>query len=112
MPYALFNPLREILIKRAIERNSKNTYIAFTEQENVSPYVFKKEDKTVILLVNYCDDDYSKISLKTDRRYRDVKLVTVENPDGYKPDYTYKDGVYLVNEILKSLESAVLIFKE
>ena len=111
-PFALFNPLRELLIKRFIENGANDGGLAFVEQENVAPYIFDKGDYRVIMLVNYCDDDYPEITLKTGKEYADIKLITVDNPEGYKPDYACKSGVYTIKETLKGCESAVVIFKE
>lgn len=108
MPFALFNPLRELLVKRAIKTAEKGDY-AFIKQENVSPYLFYKDGKTILLCVNYCDDDYEELHISINKDIKAFKAITVDEPNGFYPAIEKNGEEYVVSVKLKGEESLVLI---
>ncbi len=110
MPYALYHPLREYVLKTAIKQSGclkGETF--FVSEENVAPYSFEKDGKTVLMCVNFCDDDYESITVETGKEYKDIQILTVSNPVWRKADVFYRDGVYTIKEELKGMESYILL---
>lgn len=64
-----------------------------------------------MLCVNFIEDDYPKLHIQTDKEYRSLQIVSVENPTPHTPAYAYENGVYTISETLKGQESYMLIFK-
>ncbi len=107
LPYSLFVKLREYTIKKALYENAVNGYFTVA-QTNVSPYVYQKDGETYIVCLNYSDDDYDCVEIKTENEYCDFTLYTVEKPNGYTPKVEKIDGVYKIKERLNGLETFVL----
>ena len=95
MPISLLNPLREYALKTAIDKNTvEPTDVYFVEQENVCPYVFKANGKTYILLVNYSDDEFTRLTLKTNVEYDRLRLITPEAPREKTIGFEFERGTY------------------
>lgn len=110
IPYSLFAKLREHVIKKVIKENAPSSYYV-VNQPNVSPYVFEKDGNAFIMCVNFCDDDYEYIDIKTNKKYSDFKIYTTDNPNGYKPSVVEEDDGYKLKECLKGMETFVIICK-
>ena len=112
MPYALYHPLREYVLKTAMKQSGlmKNETF-FIQEENVAPYSFKKDGKIVLMCVNYSDDDYDALHLETDYIFTECELITPHCPEGYTPKYQKEENGYVIEETLKGMESWVLILK-
>lgn len=110
VPYALYHPLREHVLKTAIKKSGllKNETF-FVQEENVAPYSFKKDGKTVLMCVNFCDDDYESLTIETGKEYNDIQIITVSDVVGHKANVSYRDGVYTIKEELKGMESYILL---
>ena len=109
VPYGMYHPLREHLIKKAIRENNMSIDRFFVAEENVAPYSFKKDGKTILMLVNFCDDDYEQLHIQTDAAFDSFELVTPLHPEGYIPNYQKTKDGYVINETLYGLESYYLI---
>lgn len=112
MPYALFSPLREIVLKRAITANRKDTSLFFAKEENVALYAHDKADSICLLCVNFVEDDLPQLHIQTDGEYSRLQIVSVEDPTPHTPAYVYENGVYTISETLKGQESYMLILKK
>ena len=113
MPYALYHPLREYVLKTAMKQSGflkEQTF--FIAEENVAPYSFKKDGKTVLMCVNFCDDDYETLTIETGKEYKEIQIMTVSNPKARKANAIYQDGKYSINETLNGMESYVLLLTE
>lgn len=110
VPYGMFHALREHIIKQAI-RNSGMTQknIFFVAEENVAPYSFEKDAKTILMFVNFSDDDYEALHIQTDRTFQSIEIVTPTHPEGYIPKYRKDENGYVIEETLCGLESYFLI---
>lgn len=109
----MLHPLRGYSIKKALRENAvKTSELFYTDEENVCPYVFEKEGVTYIVCVNYVEDEYPSLHLRTENVYKEIKIVTPESPDEKKADYTYRDGVYEILAPVKAMSSFVLICKK
>ncbi len=110
-PYALYHPLREYVIKKALEESERlanETF--FIEEENVAPYSFSRDGKTYLMCVNFCDDDYGTIHIRTGKKYKSVKIITPSNPTEHIANADYRDGTYIISENLGGEESYCVIF--
>ena len=112
MPYALFSPLREIMLKRALFNNRKASVLFFAQEENVALYAFDKGDEVCLLCVNYVDDDYASLHIQTDKEYKEVQIIDMENATAHPLSYVYENGTYTVLDKLKGQESYLLILKK
>ncbi len=112
IPYAMFNILREYCIKKAIFENAVCAEeLFFIDEEGVIPYVFKKDDTYYVQCVNYSDDKYSEIHLRTKARFNSIKAITVEAPIENTVHFERLDNTYLVRVELNLKESMVLRFE-
>lgn len=108
MPYALFNPLRETLIKRAIKSAKSVDGVAFVAQENVAPYLFEKDGESILLCVNYCDDDYQELNITLDENVKAFKVYSTYAPNGFDAEFTRDGDEYCVKATLKGCESVLI----
>ena len=112
IPYGMYHALREYVVKQVIQASGylkgKTFFVA---EENVAPYYFEKEGKTILMFVNFSDDDFDKLHLQTDSEFVEWELITPQRPEGYMPKYRKEKGGYVIEETLKGLESYVLICK-
>lgn len=112
-PPTMLHPLRGYSVKKALKANGVKTgELFYTDEENVCPYVFEKEGVTYIVCVNYVEDEYPSLHLRTENVYREIKIVTPEAIDERKAEYTYADGVYEILTPVKAMSSFVLICKK
>ena len=109
VPYGMYHPLREHIIKKAIRENNMSIDRFFVAEENVAPYSFKKDGKTILMLINFCDDNYEQLHIQTDAAFDSFELVTPLHPEGYIPNYQKTEDGYVINETLYGLESYYLI---
>lgn len=110
MPYALYHPLREYILKTAIRQSGllKNQTF-FISEENVAVYSFGKDGKHVIACVNFSDDDYDCLHLETDCVFTEWEMITPQCAEGYTPKLQRKENGYVIQETLKGMESVVFI---
>ncbi|MBQ4269688.1 MAG: hypothetical protein IJB97_08585 [Clostridia bacterium] len=111
IPYSMFTFLREYAVKKAIAESGFGDGYYFVDEPNVSPYVFEKDGTMYWMIVNYSEDDYEKLHLKTNRKFTEWKLLTVENPQGITPRYQEEDGGYVLEEPLNGWDSCLIILK-
>ncbi|MBR2448627.1 MAG: hypothetical protein IKB30_00740 [Clostridia bacterium] len=112
-PHAIYHPLREYAIKTFIKDcGNLNNETFFIEQENVAPYSYVKDGKTILACVNFSDDCFPALDIYTGKQYKNVKIFTVKDPEGHTANLSYKDGVYTLNEELPALESYLLTLED
>ena len=112
-PATMLHPLRGYSVKKALKENGvKTSELFYTDEENVCPYVFDKADVTYIVCVNYVEDTYDSLHLRTENVYREIKIITPEVCEEQAVDYTYQDGVYEILTPVKAMSSFVLICKK
>lgn len=114
MPIGLLSYLREYALKKAIDKKNavapKDVY--FIEQENVCPYIFKKGDRTYIMLVNFSDDEYRQLHFKTNVEYDRIRVITPEETKEKKLGFQYENGDYWLNQLLAPQSCIVLACDE
>ena len=112
-PATMLHPLRGYSVKKALKANPvKTSELFFTDEENVCPYVFEKEGVTYIVCVNFVEEEYPSLHLRTENVYTEIGILTPEAIDERKADYTYQDGVYEILTPVKPMSSFVLICKK
>ncbi len=111
LPYGMFHPLREHILKQSIAKSGLLRDKFFVAEENVAPYSFIKDGQTILMLVNFSDDDYDQIHIETDFAFHSMLIVTPSCPEGYAPRYRKTKTGYLIEEPLRGLESYFLICK-
>lgn len=111
LPYGMYHPLREYLVKQAVGKSGMLQDKFFVTEENVAPYSFEKDGKTVLMFVNFCDDDYESLHIETDRMFNSFEIVTPTHPEGYVPEYQKTENGYIIEETLYGLESYFLLCK-
>lgn len=111
VPYGMYHPLREHVLKQAIKNSGMLKSRFFVAEENVAPYSFEKDDQTILMFVNFCDDDYETLHLETDCVFNSIEIVTPTHPEGYAPKYHKTANGYEIEETLYGLESYFLICK-
>ena len=114
MPITLVHPLREFAVKKALTGNKVNTHeLYFVEEENVCVYVFDKGEKLHIVFVNFSDDDYDELHVKTPVSLETATVFTPENTDEKKlAPVLGIDGYYTIKEPLKGQESYVVTIRK
>jgi len=111
IPYGMYHPLREHVIKQAMNKSGLLADKFFVTEENVAPYSFRKDGKLILMLVNFCDDDYESLHIETDAVFTQLEIITPSHPDGYTPNYRKTETGYVIEETLCGLESCILICK-
>lgn len=109
LPYGMYHPLREHLLKKAITNSGLLQNKFFVAEENVAPYSFQKDGKTILMFVNFCDDDYDSLHLETNCTFESFEIITPSHPDGYTPNFEKTSSGYVLKETLCGLESCILI---
>ncbi len=110
MPISLLCPLREYAIKQAIEQSGIDAKgLCFVQEENVCPYLFEKDGKTYIMLVNFSDDEYESVHIMKKERYQTMQALTVDAPAGKEVSFSYEGGMYALNLILPACSSLLLV---
>ncbi|MBO5480130.1 MAG: hypothetical protein J6A63_02950 [Clostridia bacterium] len=110
VPISLLNPLREYAIKSALAANGVNEkQLYFVREENVCIYAFDKGDIVYLVCVNFVDDDYEHLYLKTPYPFENVKIFTPDNDTVRYVSYAYENGTYRINHTLKAQQSYVLV---
>lgn len=95
IPISLLHPVREYAIKKAIDEHAPNKEdMFFVQQQNVCPYVFKKEGRTYILLVNFSDDEYRRFDFRCGEEYDRIRIITPEAPKEKTIGFEYEQGNY------------------
>jgi hypothetical protein len=59
--------------------------------------------------VNFVDDDYPQLHIKTEKKYSSIQIVAVGEEKGRDAKFVYQNGEYLVDECLFAQTSYVLI---
>ena len=111
VPYGMYHPLREHVLKQAIKNCGLLQSRFFVAEENVAPYSFQKDGQTILLFVNFNDDDYEQLHIETDSVFDSLLIVTPTHPEGYTPNYRKTENGYVIEETLCGLESYFLICK-
>lgn len=111
IPYGMYHPLREYLVKQAMGKSGMLSHKFFVTEENVAPYSFEKDGKTILMFVNFCDDDYESLQLETDYTFDSFEIVTPSHPEGYTPSIRKTETGYVIEETLYGLESYFIICK-
>ena len=110
-PISMLCPLREYVVKKYLSQIPVNGETVCVEEENVCPYLFEKDGKDYIFCVNFVDDDYPRLHLKTSKRYSSIEIVEVGAEKGRTASFVYENGEYLIDEYLAPQSSFVLICK-
>ena len=111
IPYGLYHPLREYVLKKAIKKSEKSENLFFVREENVAPYSFKQDDRHILMFVNFCEDDYEKLHIETDCIFNFFEIITPKRPEGFIPKYRKDENGYVIEEKLNGMESYVVICK-
>ncbi len=112
IPYAYFNILREYCIKKGLFENPVcDKELFFIDEEGVCPYVFKKEGATVVECVNFGDDCYESLRLRSKNQFNKIFAITVENPTKRAVKFVREKDGYTVEQPLNGKESCVLILQ-
>ena len=111
LPYGMYHPLREHILKQAIQQSGMLKSKLFVAEENVAPYSFQKNGETIWMFVNFSDDDYEQLHIETDYDFDSSLIVTPSRPEGYTPNYRKTESGYVIEETLCGLESYFLICK-
>ena len=109
LPYGMYHPLREHILKKTIKGSGMLASRFFVTEENVAPYSFRKDGKTILMFVNFCDDDYDCLHIDTDSTFSSFQIVTPGCPDGYTPNIRKTENGFVIEETLYGLESYFLI---
>ena len=110
IPISLLHPVREYAIKKAIDENSvSKSENFFVKQENICPYVFKKNDRTFILLANFSDDECRRIDFRTEQEFERVRVITPELPKEKTIGFEYEQGNYRLWQRIAPQSCIVLV---
>ncbi len=109
-PAAMLCPVREWAIKKCLQEKSNlgGDFVAVAE-ENVCVYAYDKGDKRYIFCVNFIDDTYESLHIKTSEKYKNIRVIKVGADEGAPVDYTYENGEYVINETLIAQQSYILV---
>jgi hypothetical protein len=59
--------------------------------------------------VNFIDDTYDSLHIKTNEKYKNIQVIKVGAEEGALVDYTYEKGEYTINETLLAQKSYILV---
>jgi hypothetical protein len=105
--------LREYAIKTAIEKSAVvKDGVCFVAEENVCPYVFEKDGKTYILLVNFSDDDYPAVHLTAWEDYKKIHVITPKKPREKVVSFKKNGGMYALKCKIPAGSSVLLVFEK
>jgi hypothetical protein len=108
-PVSMLCPLREYAVNKYLSQIPFRNEIVSITEENVCPYVFEKNGKDYLFCVNFVDDDYPQLHIKTEKKYSSIQIVAVGEEKGRDAKFVYQNGEYLVDECLFAQTSYVLI---
>ncbi len=109
-PVSLLHPMREYVIKQALLSNPYGVAdLYLLDEENVCMYVFDREDKTYMVVMNFTDDLQERLHFDAPYIFDNMKFFTPDNDNVRQASFEYANGRYRVNNVLKPQESYVLI---
>ena len=112
IPIGMLCPLRDYVIKKALlEQSPYQDEFVYIAEENVCPYVYKKDGITYIFCVNFVDDDYSQLHLKMPMQFKSICVLREEDISGKTVQYERNGDDYIISEPLKAQSSYVLVCK-
>ncbi|MBQ8294967.1 MAG: hypothetical protein IJX87_00880 [Clostridia bacterium] len=109
VPISLLCPLREYVIKQALQTyaaDRKNLF--FIQEENVCIYAFDKGDVLYLVCINFSDDDYEQLHIQTNRLFRSFHIITPQNAAARPVSYICENGDIVIKHTLKAQQSYVL----
>ena len=110
MPISLLCPLREYAIKQAIEECfADKSGICYVAEENVCPYVFEKDGKTYIQIVNFSDDAQESLHLRLWKTYKKISVITPKKPCEKRLSFKNNGGMYALKYKMPACSSVLLI---
>ena len=108
-PISMLCPLREYAVNKYLSQIPFCDEIVSIAEENVCPYFFEKDGKDYLFCVNFVDDDYLQLHIRTDKKYSSIQIVAVGEEKGRDAKFFYENGEYIVDEPLAAQTSYVLI---